>query len=183
VSSTKRSLPSWLPLAAGLAAAVVAMLLIWLLFIKAEDEAGDAGGPEIVQTSGLSDAAKRLGHPIYWIGERTGASYELAESDNGRVYVRYLDRGADAGVRSTQFVTVATYPVRNATAALRRGLASRPEAELARADNGALLLIDPKAPGSIRLAYPGADQQVELYTPDVAEGIRLAKSGAVQPVP
>jgi hypothetical protein len=80
-------------------------------------------------------------------------------------------------------MTVATYPVPNATAALRRALKTRPDAELARGDDGAVVLIDPNTPGSVRLAYPGSDQQVELYTPNVRDSIRLATNGSVQPVP
>jgi hypothetical protein len=45
------------------------------------------------------------------------------------------------------------------------------------------VLIDPSTPGSVRLAYPGSDQQVELYTPNVRESVRLATNGSIQPVP
>jgi hypothetical protein len=181
MNDSKRSLPSWLPLAAGLAVAALGMILLWALVIKADDDA-EQDEPRIVETSDLSDAAERLGHPIYWAGEQPGKSLELAEADTGRVYVRYLDEGVDAGVRSTKYMTVVTYPVPNAAAALRRGLAKRPDAELARGDDGAVVLIDPSTPGSVRLAYPGADQQVELYTPNVRESVRLATNGSVKPV-
>jgi hypothetical protein len=176
-------LPSWLPLAAGLAIAVLGMVLLWLLVIDAGEDAEQQGGPEIVESSDLSAAAQRLGHPIYWAGDRPKTKLELAETDSGRVYVRYLDEDSQAGVRSTDFMTVATYPVENAVAALRRGVENRPNAELARGDGGAVVLIDPDTPGSVRLAYPGSDQQVELYSPDVEDSIRIATDGSVQPVP
>ena len=178
----KRSLPSWVPLAAGLAIAVLGMLLLWALVIKSDEDA-EKDGPKVVETGDISDAAQRLGYPIYWAGERSKTDLELAEADSGRVYVRYLDEGTEAGTRSTKFMTVATYPVPNATAALRRALKTRPDAELARGDDGAVVLIDPNTPGSVRLAYPGSDQQVELYTPNVRESIRLATNGSIQPVP
>jgi hypothetical protein len=181
MNDSKRSLPSWLPLAAGLAIAVLGMILLWALVIKSDEDAAD-DGPRVVETTDLSDAAERLGHPIYWAGERDKTDLELAEADTGRVYVRYLDEGAEAGTRSTKFMTVVTYPVPNATAALRRALETRPNAELARGKDGAVVLIDPSTPGSVRLAYPGSDQQVELYTPDVKESIRLATNGSVRPV-
>lgn len=183
MNDSKRSLPSWLPLAAGLALAVIGMVLLWALVIKSDDDAEKQDEPEIVQTSDLSDAADRVGHDIYWAGEQPRKKVELAESDTGRVYVRYLDEGAEPGVRSTKFMTVVTYPVENAAVALRRGLANRPKAELARGAGGAVVLIDPSTPGSVRLAYPGSDQQVELYTPNVKDSIRLATNGAIQPVP
>jgi hypothetical protein len=177
----KRSLPSWVPLAAGLAIAALGMILLWALVIKSDEDAAD-DGPRVVETTDLSDAAERLGHPIYWAGERPKTDLELAEADTGRVYVRYLDEGTEAGTRSTKFMTVVTYPVPNATAALRRALKTRPNAELARGKDGAVVLIDPNTPGSVRLAYPGSDQQVELYTPDVRESIRLATNGSIKPV-
>lgn len=183
MNDSKRSLPSWLPLAAGLAAAVLGMVLLWALVIKADDDEQKQNEPKIVETSDLSDAADRIGHPIYWAGEQPSKNLELAESDSGRVYVRYLDENAPAGVRSTKYMTVVTYPVEDATAALRRGLAKRPKAELARGKGGAVVLIDPTTPGSVRLAYPGSDEQVELYTPNVRDSIRLATNGAIQPVP
>jgi hypothetical protein len=159
------------------------MILLWALVIKADDDAEKQDSPKIVETSDLSDAAERLGHPIYWAGERPKTNLELAESDSGRVYVRYLDEGTEAGARSAKFMTVATYPVENAAAALRRGVTNRPNAELARGKNGAIVLIDPDTPGSVRIAYPDSDQQVELYTPNVRDSIRLATNGNIQPVP
>lgn len=181
MNDSKRSLPSWLPLAAGLAIAVLGMILLWALVIKSDEDAAE-DAPRIVETTDISDAAERLGHPIYWAGERPKTNLELAESDSGRVYVRYLDEGTEAGTRSAKFMTVATYPVENAAAALRRGVGSRPNAELARGKNGALVMIDPDTPGSVRLAYPGSDQQVEIYTPNVRESIRLATDGSIKPV-
>ena len=183
MNDSKRSLPSWLPLAGGLAIAALGTILLWFLVIDADEDAERLDGPKIVETSDLSAAAERLGHPIYWAGEQPKTNLELAESDSGRVYVRYLDEGAEAGVRSTDFMTVATYPVADAASALRRGLENRPDAELARGEGGAVVLIDPDTPGSVRLAYPGSDQQVELYTPDVERSIRLATDGSIQPVP
>src|ERR1700754_1206790 len=108
MNDSKRSLPSWLPLAAGLAVAVLGMILLWFLVIDAEEDSERQDGPAVVETSDLSEAAERLGHPLYWGGEQPKTALELAEADSGRVYVRYLDEGAEPGVRSTDFMTVAT---------------------------------------------------------------------------
>jgi hypothetical protein len=184
MNDSKRPLPSWLPLAAGLAIAVLGMVLLWALVIKSDDDAAN-DGPKVVDVGGLSDAAERAGHPVYWAGERDGARYELGESDAGRVYVRYLTGDAEPGVRSTDFTTVVTYPVANgdAVAALKRAADARPGAELARGKNGATILVNPKTPGSIHIAYPDSKEQIEIYSPSVKESIRLATSGAIQPVP
>jgi hypothetical protein len=178
---SKSSLPSWAPIAGLLVGAVVVMLLLWALVIKSdEDEADDS--PRIVQSSDIAATAKRLGRSIYWAGERPNTKLELAESDSGRVYVRYLDMDSEAGVRNADFLTVATYPVDDPAAALRRAKQTRPGSELARSDGGALMLIDPAAPGSIRVAYPGVSEQVEVYTPDIADGIELVKRDQIEPV-
>jgi hypothetical protein len=182
VTDSKRSLPSWLPLVGGLLAAVVGMLLIWALFIKADEDAAN-DGPEVVSAAQLSNEADQLERPIYWVGERDGARYELSESESGRVYVRYLTGDAEAGVKSTDYVTVGTYPVDDGVAALKRAAKAKPGAELARSDDGATMLINPQTPGSIHLAYPDSKWQIELYSPDVEEGLRLVKDGQVKPVP
>lgn len=175
MSQTKRSLPSWLPLAGGLLVAVLALILLWALVIDADDDASKTGdGPAIADAAGISDVADRVGHPVYWLGERAGTEYELTETESGRVYVRYLEDGAQAGDESDDFVTVGTYPAGNAVAAVRRAAKSRPNAELARADDGAVLMIDPDAPRSIFVAYPGSKEQIELYSPDPKQGLRIA---------
>ena len=40
------------------------------------------------------------GHPVYWAGPRYRATYELSELSDGRIYVRYLPKGVEVGVRS-----------------------------------------------------------------------------------
>jgi hypothetical protein len=138
--------------------------------------------PTIVEPSELSDVADRVGHPIYWVGERDGTDYELSESGAGRVYVRYLDEGTKPGVRSAKFLTVGTYEIKDPVAALRRAAKESPRAELARSEDGAVVLIDPAKPGSVYLAYPGKDQQIEVFSPDVKESLELATSGDVEPI-
>jgi hypothetical protein len=169
---------------------VVALAAIVLLVIVFTGDDGNDNetasapdGPVIVEQDDLSAEADRLGHPIYWAGEREDKQYELSESSAGRVYVRYLDEDTEAGVRSAQFLTVATYPLEDPVAGLRIAAKQSKKAALARSKDGALVLIDPASPGSVRLAYPGSDQQIEVYSPDPREAIKLATDGDVQPVP
>ena len=180
MSNSESSSSSWRIALAALAALAVA-LLVWFVFVRGDDDAGAEGGPQVVEAGEISARAAELGRPIYWAGERDGARYELSESESGRVYVRYLDEDAEAGERSTEFLTIGTYPSKNAVAALRRAAHTQPEAELARGDDGSTVLINPKTPGSVHIAYPDSDWQVEVYSPDVEEGLRLAKEGGVKP--
>ncbi len=168
--------------AAVAAAAVAVALLVWFLLIRGDDDSDPGNGPRIVDAGEIAERASELGRPIYWVGERDGAHYELSESSAGRIYVRYLDEGAEPGVRSTEFLTVATYPSKDAVAALEKAAEERGDAELARSDDGATVLINTRTPGSVHLAHPGSDWQVEVYSPDPEAGLRLVKDGAVQPV-
>jgi hypothetical protein len=141
-----------------------------------------AGEPEVVSAPQLSEFAADADAPVYWLGERLGSSYELTETDSGRIYVRYLRGDAKAGDRRASFITVATYPSEDGAAKLRRAADAKGDAELGRTGDGAVLLADPSAT-SAYLAYPGGDVQVELYSPEPGQARRLAVAGAVREVP
>jgi hypothetical protein len=141
------------------------------------------GEPQALSASQLSEVAADAGHPIYWLGERDGAEYEVTETPGGRVYVRYLEGDAEVGDKRARFQTVGTYPTKDGAAALRRAMGNRDGAKLARTDDGALLLVDPSSPQNAHLAYPGTGVQVEVFSPVPGEALRLASGGEVQPVP
>lgn len=167
---------------------VLVVALLAVLAISAlggDDETGTASPgrePEVVTASRLSDFVAESGDNVYWIGLRRGASYELTETSAGRVFVRYLRGGAEAGDERADFVTVATYPAEDGVAELQQA-AGGPGAELDRTADGALLLAEPSAAKSAHLAYPGADVQIEVYSPIPGHAQRLASRGEVRPVP
>lgn len=142
-----------------------------------------ADEPQIVSVSELEDLAAERNAPIYWLGERDGAEYEVTESSSGRFYVRYLDAGADAGDERAEFLTAGTYATGNGVAALRLASRNRNGAKLARTDDGAVLLVDPGSPTNAHLAYRDEDVQIEVFSPKPGEALRLASRGAVQRVP
>jgi hypothetical protein len=163
---------------------VVLLVVVGIsLFSDDDDISLAAGEPEIVSVSQLSDFAAESETPIYWLGERDDTRYELTETSDGRLYVRYLDAETNAGDERADFIAVATYPEENAVAALRRAADNREGAELGRTDDNAVLLIDPSSPKNAHLAYNGADLQIEVYSPVPGEALRLASKGEVQPVP
>ena len=147
-----------------------------------EDEV-EAGEPAIVTAAQLSDFAAEQDEPVYWLGPREGAEYELAETGSGRIFVRYLDGGAVAGDPRPEYLTVGTYRSPDAVAALTRVARERDDVELARTDDGAALLVGRGSARRAHLAYPGEDVEVEVYSPVAGEALRLATSGAVRPVP
>jgi hypothetical protein len=169
-------------LLAVLSVALVAAVVVWLA--RGDDSVSvTAGEPQTVSASQLSDFAAERETPIYWLGERSGAEYELTETPAGRVYVRYLTGGAEAGDPRATFITVGTYPDGDGVAALRKAARQQGGAKLGKTDDGAVLLVDPTEPNNAHLAYPGANLQIEVYSPAPGQALRLASRGAVQPVP
>jgi len=145
------------------------------------DGSGQATAPTVVSASQLSDFVAESGDTVYWIGPRRGARYELTETEPGRVYVRYLRDGAQAGDERPDFVTVATYPG-DGVAELRQA-ASDGQGALKPVAGGGIVLTDPAAPDSVHLAHPGEDVQIEVYSPIPDHALRLASRGEVERVP
>src|SRR5436305_13918503 len=67
----------------------------------------------------LKTLAAVLGHPVYWAGARSGTPYELTQTADGRIYIRYLPKGVRVGDQHANYLIVATYPVRNAYLAVK----------------------------------------------------------------
>lgn len=164
-----------------LSIALVAAVVVWL--VGGDDSSSTEPEPEVVSATQIPEFAAEKGDPVYWLGERPGARYELTESPSGRVYIRYLTGDAEAGDERADFMTVATYPGDNGIAELRRAAREQEGAELGRTDDGAVLLVDPASPNNAHLAYPGPNLQIEVYSPVPGQALRLASRGAVQPVP
>lgn len=159
--------------------ALIAVIAIWVLRDGGDGVTVTVGEPVVVDAGQLSAFAGESETPVYWLGEHDDDKYELTETAAGRVYVRYLEAGVEAGDALT---TVAVYPSEDPVAALRRSARNRSGAKLGRTADGAVLLIDPTSPDNAHLAYPGEEFQVEVFSPAPGEALRLASRGAVQPV-
>jgi hypothetical protein len=172
----------WLSiLLAVLSVALAAAVVVWL--VRDDDSSTTTDEPEAVAEAQLSEFAAERATPIYWLGERPNERYELTETPSGRVYIRYLKGDAEAGDERAAFVTVGTYPNGDGIAALRQAAREQQGAKLGKTDNGAVLLVDPAEPNNAHLAFPGANLQIEVYSPVPGQALRLASRGAVQPVP
>jgi hypothetical protein len=133
-----------------------------------------------VSEGDLRRLAISLRQPIYWLGPKSGYTYELTQTTNGRVFVRYLPPGAKVGA-DKPYLTVATYPYQGAFAgvqALARA-SSRPAIKLA--GNG-LGVVDTSYPESIHVAFPGTSYEIEVFDPSPAETLRAVESGDLQVV-
>ncbi len=165
-----------------LSVALIAAVVVWVVHGDDSSSSSAAGEAEAATAAELSEFAAAQGKPVYWLGERRNDSYELTDSSSGRVYIRYLTGGAEAGDERAAFITVATYSADHGVAALRKAAREQQGAKLGKTDDGAVLLIDPNSPNNAHLAYPGANLQIEVYSPVPGEALRLAARGDVQPV-
>lgn len=163
------------------------MAIVVTVVVLATRDGGDDGTPELDTAARLVDEgdllalAGSLGHPVYWAGARPAARMELTEEVDGSIYLRYLTGDAELGDPRAEFLTVGTYPVTDAQAALRR-TAAKSGSELGRVGAGGVVLVNPAEPRSVYLAYPGADLQLEIYHPAPGRAMSLIRSGAIQPL-
>jgi len=168
----------------GAIASITLVVVAVALAVLGGDEEGPVdlpSPPRIAAAADVEGLASTLGHPLYWVGEREGEDLELTAEADGSVYLRYLPEGTEAGDPRQVFLTVGTYPVADAQGALRRA-AKEGGVELQRLEDGTVVLPNPSSRGSVYLAYPDSDLEVEVYDPDPGRALRLVRSGAVEPV-
>ncbi len=146
--------------------------------------APDAGtattrGPVAVSPDDLRALAGTLGHPVYWVGPREDTTYELVQSANGSVVIRYLPAGVPVGAAGS-YLAVATYPMANALAVTR---------DAAGADDvtieipGGGVAIHPRGnERDIHAAFPEANAQAEVFAPEDGAALELVTSGSIAPV-
>jgi hypothetical protein len=170
-------------LTAVAAVALVIGLLVWL-FVRGGDSSVSSPVPKDATHVPISEDALKtlsaaLGSPIYWVGPRTGYTYELDKTDDNRVYIRYLPAGVDVG-SSKLLLTVGTYPVADAYA-LTLKLAKKSTAVKLRIGNGGVAFYNRASPTSVFFALPRIDYQVEVFDPSPARARQLVVSGRVRP--
>jgi hypothetical protein len=170
-------------LAVGLAVLAAACVVGWLLFAHSGAAAPTnvASGPALVTAEQLASTAHALGRPVYWAGPRDNWSYELTVTKSGRVYVRYLPRGAKAGDPRSSFLTVGTYPGANAYGNLKK-VSTGPAVHSNLLPEGGLMVAPKSLPKSVYIAYPKGDYQVEVYDAAPGAARRLTLNGLITPV-
>jgi hypothetical protein len=163
-----------------LAAAIVAIFLL----TKGSDDDNNpksTGGAEQTSVQNLRQIASSVDHPVYWVGERPNQKYELTITDNGNIFVRYLDESTPIGSRNVASLTIGTYPVQNAYGALQ-DVAAKPGAKTGQTPDGGFVVTNGDNPQSVYIAYPGSNTQIEVFDPDPKTAYALATSGAVVPI-
>ena len=178
---------------AVVAIALAAGFVVWLLVRGNDDSsssskastttAGASGaiGPVAATPAALRSVSAKAKRPIYWVGPRSGQTYELTRTRGGRVYVRYLPAGAKIGNRRADYTIVGTYPTPNALKVLQ-DLAKQPTEKSMPAPGGGIAVYAKNAPTNIYVAFPGSDEQIEVFDPSAKRALRLVTSGRVAPV-
>jgi hypothetical protein len=130
----------------------------------------------------LLAVASELARPAYWLGHRAESDfYELTNTADGRVYVRYLLPGAEAGDPRPDFVTIGTYPVAEAKRALRSASKTQEGMKLTRLDGFEVLSSD-KSTSAYVVFDDEPELQIEVFSPRPGEANLLAIAGTVKPV-
>jgi len=134
-----------------------------------------------LSASALSSWAATVGHPVYWAGPEQGYRYELTDTTDGRIYIRYLPAGVAVGSSAPDYLTVGTYPVKDALSTVR-AIGSKSGGSLTKLPAGGWAAIDPEHPRSTYMAYPDLGYEIEVYAPSPGAARRLVSSGGVRPV-
>ena len=88
-----------LRLGALIAVGLAAFLVGWVAMNRGDDAPSVPGsGASAASESELKAFADSVSHPVYWAGPKEGYTYELTQTTNGLVYVRYLPEGTDVGI-------------------------------------------------------------------------------------
>jgi hypothetical protein len=171
-----------LRLGALVALGLAAFFVGWLVTNRGDETTPAPGsGAAATSESELRSFAGSVSHPVYWAGPKDGYTYELTQTTDGRVYVRYLPEGTEVGDPRSRFLTVGTYPRARAFAELKRAGGAKGAVSL-KLERGGLAVFSDARPTSVYFGYPDARYQVEVYHPSPTEARRLALSGQVVPV-
>jgi hypothetical protein len=169
---------------------VVGVIIGAIALLSGGSDDGSPASAETAETNAvaLSESellaeASRLEEPVFWIGPRAGTdSYELSTTLDGRVYVRYLTGGAEAGDPRAEFLTVGSYPVADARQALKEGTETVEDGQKLSEHDGYAVLSSPQATNAYVVFDDQPEVQVEIFSPQPGEAAQLATSGALKPL-
>jgi hypothetical protein len=163
--------------AAAIVIVVAAGFIVWLALRGNSSPSSSAKASATAVSIGqIRNLAASVGHPIFWVGPKPGDTYELTQALSGSIFIRYLPPGAKVGT-SKPYLTVATYPLRSAFAALQN-LAHKGSTFFP-APKGGLAEFSNAYPQSVHVAYRGVDYQVEVYAPTRGTARALVASGQI----
>jgi hypothetical protein len=118
---------------------------------------------------------------VYWAGPKSGYSYEVTTTHDGRFYGRYLPTRVAAGNPRASFLAVGTYSRTTAFADLEHAAKAKDtwQIDVGRRE---LVVFAPKYRKSAYFGFRGAKYQVEVYDPSGEAASRLVLAGKIVPV-
>jgi hypothetical protein len=171
------------------AVVIVVAVLVALIVSAAgggsSDSSASSPAPEssatLTETS-LIEAGAASEQPLYWLGAQAGVKrFELTNrNESEQIYIRYLP--ASGGTASEEPLTVGTYRVPDARAALRRAQASEAEELTLSSHPGYELLSGPDAESAFVVFDDQPDLQIEVYSPKPGEAEALVNDGDLTPL-
>ena len=161
---------------------IVVGVAIWLVVRGGDDTPTATRAPATgLSVQRLNAVATRMSHPVYWVGAQPKTTYELSQTKDGRIYIRYLPAGVKVGDPQPKYLSVGTYPQKNAFATLK-ATAKKQGVPTIALGGGGLAFQDKTHPTSVYLAYPGEDVQIEVYDPSASMARQLVSKGRIAPV-
>ncbi len=162
------------------AALVVLLLTIGIvLWLALRDTGGSSSSlsssAASVSPAAIGKLATSVRHPVFWVGPRSGYTYELTRTAKGSIFIRYLPDGVKVGA-DKPYLTVATYPFPGAFAATQK-LAKEQRSTAIPIARGGVAVPSKSYPQSVHVAYPGVDYQIEIYDPTAGTATNLVTSG------
>jgi hypothetical protein len=168
-------------IAAVVALAVAAGVIVWVVARGDDNSSRKPPSARAVSAPELAALQARVRHPVYWAGPKRGFTYELTRTRGGQIYVRYLPGGVPIGANQPKYLTIGTYPLKNALASVR-AIAKRLRVAPMKLKGRGIAVLDTEHPTSVYLAFRGSDYEIEVYDPSPARALRLARSGKIRPV-
>lgn len=170
-----------------IAIALAVAFLAWLILRSGGDGSSEQPAPikrapaTAVSAKDLLALQRELGHPVYWVGTKQGYSYELSRTADGNIYIRYLPPGINAGAEGADYLSISTYPNKDAFGTVKEA-SKRDNERVDRISGGGLAVSNPDLPGSVYVARPGSNLLIEVYDPSPARARKVATSGQLTPI-
>jgi hypothetical protein len=133
--------------------------------------------PTLVSEEDLREFGREY-PPVYWAGPRDDTQYELTATRTGNIFVRYLPADAEVGDDSSEYLTVATYPVADGYQLLADS-ATAEGATGFQAESGALVVTHADDAQRAYFAFEGSDFQVEVFDPAPGVAAGLVADGSL----
>jgi hypothetical protein len=137
--------------------------------------------PEAATPAQLRSLARKVGHDVFWAGPKRGYSYELTRTSGGEIYIRYLPPGVPIVASSADFLSIGSYPQRDAFATIQEAK-KRPGEIVTALPRGGFAVASAQRPQSVYFAYPGSKLLVEVYDPSPKTARHLVTSRRVVPI-